>query len=85
MAAPDATKISDEAKALHSIVMARYGKDLDEAQTQGLLEAIDGGVSSGQALRKHKLANAVEPGTPFFATPLPAAPAAGAAGAKGGR
>jgi len=82
--APDATKISEEARALHGVIMARYGKDLDDAQAQGLLEAIDGGVSSGQALRKAKLANAVEPATAFAATPL-AVPAPTAATTKGGR
>jgi hypothetical protein len=88
MAAPDATKISDEARSLHAVVMARYGKDLDAAQSQGLLEAIDGSVSSGQALRKHALANSVEPAAAFAARPLTAAPGAKtppASETKGGR
>jgi len=72
-------KISDEARALHGILMARYGKDLDATQSQGLLEAVEGGVGSGGALRAKKLANSVEPGRPFAATPMPADTA------KGGR
>ena len=81
-------KISDEAKSLHAILMARYGKDLDEAQSQGLLEAIDGSVQGGQALRKQKLANSVEPATAFWATPLASTPApkgSTASATKGGR
>jgi len=72
-------KISDEARALHGILMARYGKDLDATQSQGLLEAVEGGVGSGGALRARKLANSVEPGSPFAATPMPVD------AAKGGR
>jgi len=79
-------EISDEARALHGILIARYGKDLDATQTQSLLEAVENGVGSGKALRAKKLANGVEPGAPFAATPLAtAAPAAAAAAAvKGG-
>jgi hypothetical protein len=76
-------KISDEARALHGILMARYGKDLDATQSQGLLEAVEGGVGSGKALRAKKLANSIEPGSAFAATPMPAA--SGSAAAKGGR
>ena len=76
-------EISDEARALHGILIARYGKDLDATQSQGLLEAVEGGVGSGKALRAKKLANSVEPGSPFAATPLPLSPAS--ADAKGGR
>jgi hypothetical protein len=64
-------EISDEARALHGILIARYGKDLDATQSQGLLEAVEGGVGSGKALRAKKLANSVEPGSPFAVTPLP--------------
>jgi hypothetical protein len=76
-------EISDEARALHGILIARYGKDLDAMQSQGLLEAVEGGVGSGKALRAKKLANSVEPGSPFAATPLPSSPAS--ADAKGDR
>jgi hypothetical protein len=68
-APPAPPEISDEAKSLHAILKARYGKDLDDTQSQGLLEAIEGGVQSGRALRAKKLANAVEPATVFHATP----------------
>ncbi len=77
-------KISNEARALHGILMARYGLEFDATQSQGLLEAVEGGVGSGAALRARKLANSVEPGAAFAATPMPVADAAAAA-AKGGR
>jgi len=74
---PAPPEVSDEAKSLHAILKARYGKDLDDVQSQGLLEAIEGGVQSGRALRAKKLANAVEPATVFHAAP-PASDGGGA-------
>ena len=63
-------EISDEARALHGVLMARYGKDLDAAQTQGLLEAVENGVQSGKALRAKKLFNGEEPQAIFRVLPM---------------
>jgi hypothetical protein len=68
VAAPPA-EISDEARALHGILIARYGKDLDAAQSRGLLEAVENGVQSGRALRAKKLLNGQEPQGIFRAQP----------------
>jgi hypothetical protein len=73
-APPDTTsmkppEISDEARALHSVLVARWGKDLNEQQKQGLLEAIENNVQSGQALRAKTLYNGQEPATTFMVTP----------------
>jgi|SRR5688572_1218377 len=58
---------SDEAKALHSILVGRYGDHLDAGQEKSLLEALENSVQSGKALRARKLANAVEPDVVFAA------------------
>ena len=74
-AAPDTTaamkppEISDEARALQSVLVARWGKGLDDAQKQGLLEAIENNVQSGQALRAKTLYNGQEPATVFMISP----------------
>ena len=68
-AEPEAPKISDEARALHSVLVARWAKDLNEQQKQGLLEAIENNVQSGQALRAKTLHNGQEPSTVFLITP----------------
>ena len=73
-AAPDTTaakppEISDEARALHSILGARWAKDLNDQQKQGLLEAIENNVQSGQALRAKTLYNGQEPATVFMISP----------------
>lgn len=60
---------SDEAKALHSILVGRYGEHLDAAQKESLLGALENTVQSGKALRAKKLANAVEPDVVFAARP----------------
>jgi hypothetical protein len=70
-APPDTTsmkapEISDEARALHSVLVARWGKDLNDVQKQGLLEAIENNVQSGQALRAKTLYNGQEPSTVFM-------------------
>ena len=71
-------EISDEARALHGVLIARYGKDLDAEQSKGLLEAVENTVQSGKALRAKKLFNGQEPATVFAATvPAPAAQAEG--------
>jgi hypothetical protein len=62
-------EISDEARALHSVLVARWGKDLNEQQKQGLLEAIENNVQSGQALRARTLYNGQEPATVFMISP----------------
>jgi hypothetical protein len=67
-------EISDEARALHGVLIARYGKDLDAEQSKGLLEAVENTVQSGKALRAKKLFNGQEPATVFAAT-VPAPPA----------
>ena len=72
-------EISDEARALHGVLIARYGKDLDAAQTQGLLESVENTVQSGKALRAKKLFNGQEPPTVFAAT-VPAPPASSVPG-----
>jgi len=62
-------EISDEARALHSVLIARWGKDLNDQQKEGLLEAIENNVQSGQALRAKTLYNGQEPATTFMVTP----------------
>ena len=73
-APPDTTsskppEISDEARALHANLVARWGKDLNEQQKQGLLEAIENNVQSGKALRAKTLQNGQEPATVFMISP----------------
>ena len=70
-AAPEKPEISDEARALHGVLIARYGKELDAAQSRGLLEAVENGVQSGKALRAKKLYNGQEPQGIFHVNPLP--------------
>jgi hypothetical protein len=70
-ASPAPAEISDEARALHSVLIARYGKTLDADQNKSLLEAVENGVQSGKALRAKKLFNGEEPATIFAATPEP--------------
>ncbi len=60
---------SDEAKALHAILVARYGAHLDAAQREALLPALEQTVQTGKALRAKSLANAVEPDFIFRADP----------------
>ncbi len=60
---------SDEAKALHAILVARYGANLDDAQKESLLPALEQTVQSGKALRAKTLANSVEPDFIFHADP----------------
>jgi hypothetical protein len=60
---------SDEARALHAILVGRYGAHLDDAQKEALLPALEQTVQSGKALRAVKLANSVEPDVIFRALP----------------
>jgi hypothetical protein len=60
---------SDEARALHGVLVGRYGAHLDAAQSEALLGSLEQTVKSGQALRSEKLGNAVEPDTVFRAVP----------------
>ena len=62
-------EISEEARALHAVLIARWGQALDEAQKQGLLEAIENNVQNGKALRAKPLLNGQEPPTVFYVTP----------------
>ena len=66
-AAPPAP--SDEAKALHAILVGRYGAHLDDTQKEALLPALEQTVQSGKALRARTLANAIEPDVIFRADP----------------
>ena len=68
-AAEKPPEISEEARALHAVLVARWGQGLDEAQKQGLLEAIENNVQNGKALRAKPLLNGQEPPTVFFVTP----------------
>lgn len=70
-------EIGDEARALHGVLIARYGTKLDAAQSKGLLESVENAVQSGKALRARKLHNGQEPAMVFLArTPAPPAPPA---------
>ena len=60
---------SDEAKALHAILVGRYGAHLDAGQKESLLSALENSVQSGKTLRAKKLANSVEPDVVFAARP----------------
>jgi len=62
-------EISEEARALHAVLLARWGQALDDAQKQGLLEAIENNVQNGKALRAKALMNGQEPPTVFYVTP----------------
>jgi len=68
-AADKPPEISEEARALHAVLLARWGQGLEEAQKQGLLEAIENNVQSGQALRAKTLYNGQEPATVFMISP----------------
>jgi hypothetical protein len=63
------TPPSEDAKALHSILVGRYGEHMDAEQKEALLGAIDGTVQGGKALRARKLANSVEPAVIYRAQP----------------
>ncbi|MGH7339212.1 MAG: hypothetical protein ACREKH_01850 [Candidatus Rokuibacteriota bacterium] len=52
---------SAEAKRLGEIAKVRFGQHLNEEQLKSLVEALDGGLQSGQRLRKLGLQNADEP------------------------
>ena len=58
---------SEEAKALHKVLVGRYGDHLDDAQEKSLLDALENTVQAGKALRAKKLANSVEPDVVFAA------------------
>ena len=88
-APPDTTAmkppaISDEARALQAILVARWGKDLGDAQKQGLLEAVENYVQAGSALRAKPLRNGQEPATVFLVSP-PGPKPPGQAAAEGSR
>jgi len=62
---------SDEAKALHGILLGRYGAHIAEADKALLLPALEQSVQSGKALRARALANSVEPDVVFRAEAPP--------------
>lgn len=64
---PEKTEPSAEAKRLGEIAKSRYGQHLSEEQLQQLVEDLDGGLQSGQRLRKLGLKNADEPDFVFRA------------------
>ena len=64
---PAPTPPSEDAKKLHSLLVARYGEHMDDEQKEALLGAVDGTVQSSKALRAKKLANSVEPAVIFRA------------------
>ncbi len=66
-ATPPTPAPSDEAKALHAILVGRYGTHLDAAQKESLLGALESSVQSGKTLRGKKLVNSVEPDIVFAA------------------
>ena len=68
-AAEKPPEISEEARGLHAMLLARWGQGLDETQKQGLLEAIENNVQNGKALRAKPLMNGQEPPTVFYVTP----------------
>lgn len=65
-AAPE-EKISDDARALASIIKRRYGKHLNAAQLESVTRDLDGDLQSAQRLRAVKLRNADEPDVVFKA------------------
>jgi len=60
-------EISEDAKALASIIKRRYGQHLDEKQLESVTRDLDGDVKAGQRMRQTKLANADEPDFTFKA------------------
>jgi len=60
-------EISEDAKALASIIRRRYGKHLDEKQLESVTRDLDGDVKAGQRMRQTKLANGDEPDFTFKA------------------
>lgn len=60
-------KISDDARALASIIERRHGKHLNAAQLESVTRDLDGDLQSGQRLRAVKLRNADEPDVVFKA------------------
>jgi hypothetical protein len=65
--APPKEEISEDAKALASIVKRRYGKFLNDEQMKTITEDLDGTLKSAQRLHSVKLANGDEPDTTFHA------------------
>jgi len=59
--------ISDDAKALASIIERRYGKYLDAAQLEQITKDLDQRIQGSKALRAVKLANSDEPDVTFRA------------------
>lgn len=60
-------EISEDAKALASIVQRRYGKFLNDEQMKTITEDLDGTLKSAKNLHAVKLANGDEPDTTFHA------------------
>ena len=72
-AAPDTAKaaappeISEDAKALASVIQRRYGQHLSPDQIQSITRDFDGDLRAGKRLHDVKLANGDEPDFTFHA------------------
>jgi hypothetical protein len=65
--APGAAEISDDARALASIVKRRYGQHLDEPMLAKVTEELENRLAGGRRLRGVRLANSDEPDSTFRA------------------
>jgi hypothetical protein len=63
--APAAPEISDDARALASIVKRRFGQHLDEPMLAKVTEEIENRLAGGRRLRGVTLANSDEPDSTF--------------------
>ena len=60
-------EISDDARALASVIQRRYGQHLTPEQLETVTKEIDGRIQGGRKLRDQKLANGDEPDFTFSA------------------
>ena len=58
-------EISDDARALASIVKRRFGQHLSAKDLEAVTQDLDNAIGSGKRLRKFKLANGDEPDFTF--------------------
>ncbi|HYM81965.1 MAG TPA: twin-arginine translocation signal domain-containing protein [Candidatus Limnocylindria bacterium] len=66
--APDTKEeISEDARALASVIRRRYGKHLSREQLESVTRDLDGDLKAGQRLREAKLKNSDEPDFTFGA------------------
>jgi hypothetical protein len=62
-----AQEISEDARALATIVKRRYGQHLSAEQLEAVTRELDGRIQGGKSLRAAKLDNADEPDITFHA------------------